>query len=54
MICATLSTMGTDKSFEVLDMEYKRTRSGTLKYFIEGAKEEIHKRKNISSKQGAG
>ncbi|MFY7669505.1 hypothetical protein ACOSP6_00320 [Tenacibaculum sp. MEBiC06402] len=49
MICATLRTTGTDKCFEVLDEEYKRTRSNTLKYFIESAKEKIKKRKNISS-----
>lgn len=47
MICATLRTTGTEKCFEVLDKEYKRTRSNTLKYFIESAKEEINNRKNI-------
>lgn len=49
MICATLRTTGTEKCFEVLDEEYKRTRSNTLKNFIESAKEEINKRKNIST-----
>ncbi len=49
MICATLRSTGTNKCFEVLDKEYKRTRSNTLKYFIESAKEEINNRKSISS-----
>ena len=49
MICATLRSTGTDKCFETLDKEYKRTRSNELKYFIESAKEEINERKNICS-----
>ncbi|MEY5047252.1 MAG: hypothetical protein RLZZ175_611 [Bacteroidota bacterium] len=48
MICATLRSTGTEKCFEMLDKEYKRTRSNTLKYFIESAKEEINNRINIS------
>lgn len=47
MICATLRSTGTDKCFETLDIEYKRTRSNDLKYFIESAKEEINERKKI-------
>lgn len=49
MICATLRSTGTDKCFETLDKEYKRTRSNDLKYFIESAKEGINERKNICS-----
>lgn len=49
MICATLRTTGTEKCFEALDAEYKRTRSNTTKYFIESAKKEIIERKNICS-----
>lgn len=48
MICATLRTTGSEKCFEVLDREFKRTRSNTLKYFIESAKEEIISRKNFN------
>jgi hypothetical protein len=49
MICATLRTTGSEKCFEVLDSEYRRTRSNDLKYFIRSAKEEISKRRNICS-----
>ncbi len=49
MICVTLRSTGTDKCFDVLDKEFKKTRSNTLKYFIESAKDGINKRKNISS-----
>ena len=49
MICATLRSTGTEKSFETLKTEFKRTRSNDLKYFIESAIDEITERINSSS-----
>ncbi|WP_298902198.1 hypothetical protein [uncultured Psychroserpens sp.] len=45
MICATLRTTGTEKCFDVLKAELKRTRSNSLKYYIESAIEHINSRK---------
>ncbi|MFH7004130.1 HEAT repeat domain-containing protein [Flavobacterium bizetiae] len=46
MICATLRSTGTTKSLEILQAEFKRTRSNDLKYFIKSAIEEINEREN--------
>lgn len=44
MICVTLRTVGSRKCFELLDKEYKTTRSQELKWDIDTAKEDILKR----------
>ena len=49
VICANLRTTGTKKSFEVLESEYKRTRSNSLKYFIENTIKEINERENTTA-----
>ncbi len=49
MICATLRSTGTKKSLDILQSEFKRTRSNDLKHFIESAIEEINKQENSSS-----
>lgn len=49
MICSTLCSIGTEKSIEILNKEFKRTRSNDLKSFIETAIDRITQRINSSS-----